>query len=133
MLPLDHPQKHIFVQGAYQFFWLCICLYALPKWFNRYHIASQPEYLDAHCLADISAVFPPEQTASAYPGTNLTSAAICGIMAHCGFPSGAEDRNSVKCPLWVAGTELPFDQGLALCGAASNGTCANSNLVGLLN
>ncbi|MEW5301157.1 MAG: hypothetical protein WDW36_004035 [Sanguina aurantia] len=80
--------KHIFVQGAYQFFWLCICLYALPKWFTRYHISSQAEFYAGHCLPAISAQFPPALVASAYPGANLTSDSLCGIMGHCGLPSG---------------------------------------------
>lgn len=111
--------KHIFVQSAYQLFWLFVCLFALPVMFSRYEIVTYAEYYQNNCYAAIADDLNLNTT-----NTTVSSdlSEMCNIMSYCGFPVGRDTRNTNNCtlyPYWstVASDGLvPNDPVVAICG-----------------
>eukprot|EP00197_Chlamydomonas_leiostraca_P002921 CAMPEP_0202857402 /NCGR_PEP_ID=MMETSP1391-20130828/353_1 /ASSEMBLY_ACC=CAM_ASM_000867 /TAXON_ID=1034604 /ORGANISM="Chlamydomonas leiostraca, Strain SAG 11-49" /LENGTH=1154 /DNA_ID=CAMNT_0049536193 /DNA_START=185 /DNA_END=3649 /DNA_ORIENTATION=- len=95
--PLITPTMwlHIITSSMYKLFWLFCCLYALPRVVSRYTVLTKHEYLLRDCVAEVAG-----------EGFNATTtASVCNYMQRCGFPTGADTRNSPLCELhaqWTA-------------------------------
>ncbi|GFR48829.1 hypothetical protein Agub_g10782 [Astrephomene gubernaculifera] len=121
---------HMLVAAMYKLFWLFACLYGLPRVIDSYAVIGQDEYYRDSCVGVLED-----------KGFNATmQTQLCGIMAWCGFPRGALERETLLCPLfdpWVTYhtthnstsssnrfLPVPTDQQAAVCiGYPSSESC----------
>ncbi|GLC40623.1 hypothetical protein PLESTM_001094100 [Pleodorina starrii] len=102
---------HIIAAALYKLFWLFACLYGLPRVLDRYAVLGKDEYYQVTCPSVLKD-----------KGFNATmQTELCPLMAYCGWPRGALERQTELCPLfsdWKAfnsSTSVPADQQAAVC------------------
>ncbi|GIL92663.1 hypothetical protein Vretimale_19460 [Volvox reticuliferus] len=113
---------HIVAAALYKLFWLFACLYGLPRVIDHYAVIGKDEYYQEKCPSILN-------------GKNFNSSmqnGLCPIMAYCGFPRGALERQTRLCPLFDAWnqTTVPSDQQAAVCITNPKNSCPwNDELV----
>jgi len=98
--------KHILVQGIYQMIWLFLMMYVLPilpgQTFDRYRITSKCELI-ALGRDPIGAPDPGYCASTMMTKRGLATIqeaqGQCATLLNCGFPCGADRRQTAACPL----------------------------------
>ncbi|GIL57498.1 hypothetical protein Vafri_12720 [Volvox africanus] len=113
---------HIVAAALYKLFWLFACLYGLPRVIDHYAVLGKDEYYQDYCPGILN-------------DKNFNSTLqneLCPIMAYCGFPRGAMERQTTLCPLfneWAAKNQssVPSDQQAAVCISNPKNSCPRND------
>ncbi|KXZ55677.1 hypothetical protein GPECTOR_2g1227 [Gonium pectorale] len=111
---------HIIAAAIYKLFWLFACLYGLPRLISSYAVLGHDQYYREDC---------PEMLGDKSFNTSMQQQ-LCPMMAYCGFPRGALERETPLCPLYKqwqaynATATVPSDERTAVCvGLPANTDC----------